>query len=353
MMRPPFDYVVGTGGLGKGILFNFQEARTLGRNESRLAELSDTEDFCKLHIILHYIAVFAEGTVPVYAVGMVGSDEAGVEVLRRMAGAGIHTGFVGTREDARTLFSVCYLYPNGEGGNITAGNSASRFVSGAQIERFFGQVPAGKRGVVIAAPEVPIAARASLLKAGRRHGCFNSASLLASEAQEFLAGDAITDTDLLAVNQEEAAAIAGPEAGKAGAGRCYEKLQKRNRQLILVVTKGAQGSELFTPRGHWIFPAFKSTVCSTAGAGDSFLATLLWGMMNGLPLEPGENDGEDAVTLASACAAMKVQSRHSINFEINRQSLCGYLEETGCGALQKAVAGFPKGTSLHSIRDSK
>ena len=52
MRKLKYDYVVGTGGIGSGILFRFSDNITLGRNESRLAELMDVRDFCKLHIIL-------------------------------------------------------------------------------------------------------------------------------------------------------------------------------------------------------------------------------------------------------------------------------------------------------------
>ena len=58
MKRQKYDYIVGTGGIGKGVLFQFTDNTTLGRNESRLAELTETRDFCKLHIILHYIAAY-------------------------------------------------------------------------------------------------------------------------------------------------------------------------------------------------------------------------------------------------------------------------------------------------------
>ena len=47
MRKLKYDYVVGTGGIGSGILFRFSDNITLGRNESRLAELMDVRDFCK------------------------------------------------------------------------------------------------------------------------------------------------------------------------------------------------------------------------------------------------------------------------------------------------------------------
>lgn len=340
------DYVVGTGGIGKGILFRFYEDRMLGRNESRLAMLSDAQDYCKLHIILHYIAVFAQGSIPVYAIGAVGNDATGEEVLRLMQGAGINTDHVNMRDDASTLFSVCYTYPNGEGGNITTGNSASQLVSVAQIDHFFSQAPKGKKGMVVAAPEVPVDTRRYLLQKGRELGCFNSAALLSSEAEAFLGGSTITTIDLLAINQDEAAAITGLESGDSVAARCYEKLQRINSELMLAVTRGAEGSEIFTPHGHWRYGALGSEVCSTAGAGDCYFGTLLWALIAGMNIEPADTAGADAATLASACAAMKVQSKHTINFEINSESLCQYLKNMHFDALRKTVESFKGGWRL-------
>ena len=48
MKSKKFDYVVGTGGIGTGILFKFQENTTLGRDESRFAKLADAKDYFAL-----------------------------------------------------------------------------------------------------------------------------------------------------------------------------------------------------------------------------------------------------------------------------------------------------------------
>ena len=337
MKMPGFDYVVGTGGIGKGLLFKFHENRTLGRNESRLALLSDAQDYCKLHIILHYIAVFTKGIIPVYAIGAVGNDVTGIETLHLMQDVGINTDYVEIREDASSLFSVCYVYPNGEGGNITSSNSASDLISDAQIDCFFKNSSKGKKGMVIAAPEIPVKTRIYLLEKGREYGCFNSAAFLSSEVKEFLSGETMKNIDLLAINQDEAIAIAGAEAEDSLVMRCYEKLQRKNSEIILVVTKGAEGSDIFTPHGHWTYPVFKNEVRNTAGAGDCYFGTLLWALTVGIDIEPGSTAGGDAATLASVCATMKVQSNHTINFEINRKSLCQYLKKLNYDDLRKMI----------------
>jgi hypothetical protein len=51
-----FTQVVGIGGIGTGVAFALEGGHTLGREESRLGVLLTGRDYCKLHIVEHYIA---------------------------------------------------------------------------------------------------------------------------------------------------------------------------------------------------------------------------------------------------------------------------------------------------------
>jgi len=53
----PFRQLVGVGGIGTGLFFELEGNHTLGRNESRPARFLSIRDYCKLHIISHYVAV--------------------------------------------------------------------------------------------------------------------------------------------------------------------------------------------------------------------------------------------------------------------------------------------------------
>ena len=55
-MSLKYNKVLGIGGIGVGMLFHTDINETLGRSESRLVELSEAKDYCKLHIVFHYIA---------------------------------------------------------------------------------------------------------------------------------------------------------------------------------------------------------------------------------------------------------------------------------------------------------
>ena len=166
-MRAPWngsDVLVGTGGLGTGIFFALEGDETVGREESRGGYLLDSRDYGKLHIVCHYVSALLSDEFLVVPIGRVGRDPAGQSVRRDLHDAGVDTSHVGVDQAHPTMFSVCFTYPSGEGGNLTALNSASSQVSSTEIEaaqplfhRFRG------RGIALAVPEVPMAARATLL----------------------------------------------------------------------------------------------------------------------------------------------------------------------------------------------
>ena len=60
---------------------------------------------------------------------MVGNDAAGGQILTEMSAAGMDTRFVRTHPALRTPFSICFMYPDGSGGNITSSNSAAAALS--------------------------------------------------------------------------------------------------------------------------------------------------------------------------------------------------------------------------------
>ncbi len=49
--------LIGTGGIGAGAFFALDGNHTLGREESRSGRYLDRRDYCKLHIIAHYVQV--------------------------------------------------------------------------------------------------------------------------------------------------------------------------------------------------------------------------------------------------------------------------------------------------------
>src|SRR5258706_6712220 len=207
-----YDHIVGTGGIGSGIFFSMSGNHTLGRNESRLATLLPYKDFCKQHIIMHYIAVLLgakiNGDFQSFPIGKVGNDDIGKNLIEMMKAVGMDTKSVTINEQCSTLFSVCFQYPDKSGGNMTTENGASNNVSPADISSFFQQFElTGDNEIILAAPEVPLETRITLLEYGRQRGSLNVASVSSAEVSDFENLHGFEITDILSINIDEAQSI--------------------------------------------------------------------------------------------------------------------------------------------------
>ena len=325
MKNRPFDYVVGTGGVGTGILFLLEGEHPLQKNESRPAFLTDFQDSCKLHIILHYVAKLVGSSIPVYPISRVGDDEAGRKVCQQMQEVGMDTRFVQTDPERKTLFSVCFQYPDGQGGNLTTSNSACAAVTTADIDSFFAWQDQDARGLVLAAPEVSVATRIHLLRRGKEHRCYTAASILAGEAEYFIQGGHFVDLDLLAINADEAKAILqaariDPERADF-AEACAQYLSGQYPRLSSIITLGGRGA-ISCSRGRIERIQSGSRVpVNTAGAGDCFLGVVLAALAHEVPLQNEADLASETVCtapqLARIAAEIKIQCKDTIHFGIN------------------------------------
>lgn len=324
--RSSADILIGTGGLGTGIFFALQGEGTLGREESRGGYLLDSRDFGKLHIVCHYVSVLLSDDFRVLPVGRVGPDPAGQGVLADLRAAGIDISRVVTDPVRPTLFSVCFTYPNGEGGNLTALNSASAEVSGADIrtvapvfERFAG------RGIALAVPEVPMTARAALLRLAGEHGFLRVGSFVTAELRTETADRLLADLDVLAINADEAAALAGcdPEASAAAVTEAVAALVgSRYPQLSLVVTAGRQGSWVWDGGELTADPGIEARTRNAAGAGDAHLGAVIAGLAAGAGLA-------EANSFATVVSALKVESPDTIRADLDVASVLAAATAAG------------------------
>jgi ribokinase len=315
-----FDVVVGTGGLGTGTTLALEGDHTLGREESRAVRMVDVQDRCKLHIILHYVARLAEPALRVVPVGRVGDDAAGRIVLAELAAEGMDVSHVSVDGSRPTLSSICFNYPNGDGGNLTLADSASAAVVAGDVEAlssvFVGHVD---RGIVLAAPEVPVAARKALLEAATRHGFLRFASFLSGELAQAHAEGVLGLVDVLSINVDEAAALlGGADAQRAGPAAIVdataELLVDAHPGLRFCITAGRLGSWVWDGRAlHHQAPRL-AAARNTAGAGDAHLAGLILGAVAGLDLVA-------ANALATELSALSVTSVHTINTKIDRATM--------------------------------
>jgi sugar/nucleoside kinase (ribokinase family) len=321
-----FNGIIGTGGIGSGKFFVLNGDHTLGREESRSGHFLDASDYCKQHIILYYIKVLLGTSFSVIPVGKLGNDDIGQNLFKEMSEAGFVMNRVEKVPNVSTLFSFCFSYPDGSGGNMTTDNSASSQVDADFIEMARTELEKfGNKGIVMSAPEVPLPARLKLLEMGKHYGLYCTASFTTEEINNVLDAGIMTNIDLIAINIDEAKSFAESPVNKTDTASivqsAIQKLHKLNKNIIVSITAGEQGSWCWD--GHRLnsFPAVNTGVISTAGAGDAFFSGILCGLALGLHLF-------DAQQIASLVAGLSVTSPHTIHKGINRYSLLDFLHTT-------------------------
>jgi sugar/nucleoside kinase (ribokinase family) len=338
-----FTCAIGIGGIGAGMIYALQGDHELGRNESRLGELLDSRDYCKLHIVLHYIARLMGSrkepdSFQVWPVGVVGGDAAGRQILTEMSAAGMDTRFVRTHPALRTIFSICFIYPDGSGGNITSSNSAAAALS---VDDLRAAAPymkaAGARGVALCAPEVPLPLRRDFLELASDCGNYRACSFVLGEIEEARKMGLIDLADLLALNEEEGSALLGDgpahvldNAELAERAATFTVSRPRLRVIISVGRKGAYGFE----GGHSQYcPAPVVRPISTAGAGDALLAGVLCGLAAGIPFIIPNECGTDsfsgrtlrtALDLGVLNGSFSVTSPHTIHPDAAMEKLLAF-----------------------------
>ncbi len=340
-----FLEAVGIGGIGTGIAFQLEGDHTLGREESRLGALQSGRDYCKLHIVEHYIATLMGSKWPaspfrVSAIGVIGGDAAGQQVMDEMQSAGIDAGWVRTDAGRPTLFSACFIYPDRMGGNITASNSAAAQLSEADLRRGASRMQelAGKC-IALCLPEVPLETRRSFLHLATECGNFRAASFTLSEVPQAIALDLFSMIDLVALNQEEAAALTGyayvPEDTGRFLNRCSDALTRMHAGIGIVISAGAEGAYGFED-GHWSrCAAPKVSAISTGGAGDALLAGVLSGLAAGLSLACtaappcAEDEIDSALSLGVLLASLSVTSQDAIDFQADVEELERFATASG------------------------
>ena len=338
LMNRTFNKVVGTGGIGTGMLFLSRQNETLGRSESRLVELSDAKDYCKQHIVLYYTTQLLLGKATVYPIGYVGADAMGEALVKDLAEIGMKTEYVGKSTSYGTMLSICLQYPDKEGCNFTATNNATQCVTPEYIRDCMNQIGIDPHTVVAAIPEVSLEARKELLQIGRENGALCAASVPMAEAMEFVQAGMPQLCDVIALNEEEAMALAAafelaePEDFET----LYGKLQEINSEMMLLITLGKKGALTFYKDKAEKVPPLSTTVVNTTGAGDACLGGMLAGLICGYPFQKGRDDlayGEteliSAVELGTLCAGIAVSFEDSIARFVTRENLEGYIQEKG------------------------
>lgn len=335
-----FDKIIATGGIGTGMLFLSSRQEALGRSESRPVTLSPAKDYCKQQIVLYYAAVLLKDTIPVYPVGYVGADSSGRAIIEEMRKQGMDVKHISQSPDFPTTISICLQYPDRETCNFTADNSASGLVTPEYIKEAMAQIGVDEKTIVCAIPEVPVASRTEMVRSGKMQGALTVLSVPVSEAEEFEALSIYRHVDILAVNLEEAQAVAhSRETGTKLLWQLADKLAKSNPCLSILMTCGKEGAYTLVGQTVERIPPLPGNAINTTGAGDAFLGGTLAGIARGMNLQKGRSDrvfGESALSsapeLGTICAGMAVECEDSIAFHVSPLTIQKLIHKKGWAA---------------------
>jgi fructokinase len=216
----------------------------------------------------------------------IGSDELGRETLRIMQEQGVDTSFIQVVDTQTCVVKVslgaagipAYSIPNFTSWDmIDVDERTLSGVNEACYDYFcFGTIE--QRNIVSRNSLQALLHRCSFghvfLDLNLRLHYFNDAVLR----------DSLQECDLLKLNHEEAARVAGTFGFNGSYGSLAQSLHEAFGIDLICITEGERGAFLWSAEGSAYCRGHRVDVVDTVGAGDAFSAGLLHGHHNGLPL---------------------------------------------------------------------
>ena len=227
-------------------------------------------------------------------VGAVGADDLGDEALRELAAEGIDVEAVARLDSVPTGVAAIVVDEHGEN-LIAVASGANAELDAAIVEEAVARlIGRGSDGVVLLSHEVPEAAVAAGIRAGREagwHVVLNPAP--ARRLPDDIEGVVLTP------NADEARVLGGERDAEA-AGRA---LAARTGAPVLV-TLGAAGALLLDGDAERL-PALAVEVVDTTGAGDAVNGALAAQLAAGRPLRDAARFALAAAALATGAAGAR------------------------------------------------
>ena len=270
--------LVGVGGIGTGLFFALEGDHDLGRNESRPARLARRARLLQAphrRPLPGGAARRARGRVARSTScpsARSARDEAGRRLRAEMARGGHGRALRASRRRAGpTLLSVCFQYPDGSGRQHHDERLGGAACWPADVDPVARCSTSARSPLAV--PEVPLGARRTCCGRASERGALRVAALTTAEIARRESRGLPRRVDLLALNEDEAAALAWRALRRRGrpspsSRRCARRSTARGRSSARRHRRraGAFGFD----GGRWDARArLPVAVASTAGAGDA------------------------------------------------------------------------------------
>ena len=224
------------------------------------------------------VAAARVGAVTTF-IGAVGADGSGVRARAALQEDGVATDELATLDGPAT--AIAFIVVDDAGENLIAvASGANGALTAAHVEAALGRLEPGPGDVVLVSNEIPLAAVAAGLGAGRRAG---ATTILNPAPATGLDAATVALADIITPNEGELAALAaaGIEAP------------------VALVSLGADGARLVVAGETTTIPALRVDATDTVGAGDTLNGVLAAGLAAGLTLD-------DAARRAIVAASLSV-----------------------------------------------
>ena len=230
---------------------------------------------------------------------LLGADEAGKAVLRRMEQVGLDTSGVRIREDLGTSVNVVLIKPNGERCFLTNPHASQRKLRLEDIPMPF---PADVEILSFASmfvfPMMKAEEMAAVFRQAKEQGILVCADMTKRKNGETTAdvARALQYVDYLFPNDAEAMLLTGADSVENAAQELLDA-----GVGTVVIKCGEKGCYIKNREREFWSPAREQVVCmDTTGAGDSFVGGFLYGLSNDCSLE-------ECARIANDCGAKAVQ----------------------------------------------
>jgi fructokinase len=220
-------------------------------------------------------------------VSRVGRDADGEELLARLSRLGVSTSAVSVDDEHRTGRVTVDVSESGEPRFAIEPNAAWDFIAAT---------PAALDAVAAAdaiccgtlAQRSPVSRRAirDCIEAAGPH-CLKVFDVnLRDPFVDFaLVAEMLDVSDVVKLNEQEMRRFAEWCGWRAGESEVLHRLVRTHPLRLVALTKGGSGSRLRGRDAESVHPGYRVEVVDTVGAGDSFTAALIVGLLAGHPLD--------------------------------------------------------------------
>lgn len=234
----------------------------------------------------------------VTAVGVVGDDGCGHEILAALSREGVDTSGIECRAQVSTAVCVCLVSDDGESSILWHVDDDVAVTPGTVRGAAEAMCRADAVLIVFAMPPESIRAAIWTADSSGARVIVQPAPVLSDEAAaKSMPWDKV---DVLVSNEAEARALlTGAESALAPDGLA-EALAGQLNVCTIAVTLGASGCVVYADDRSCRYPALEVTAVDTTGAGDAFAATFAAHLTAGATVE-------DAVHQAQSAAARAIE----------------------------------------------